>query len=97
MSNEREFEGKDLEDVLQAASTSLGIAEPDLDYDEMRNRIESKEEEFLLLFGTGWGLTDEVVQKADYRLRPIKGPTGYHHLSVRSAVSIILDRILGER
>jgi spoIIIJ-associated protein len=33
MNNQREFEGKDLEDVLQAASTSLGIAEPDLDYE----------------------------------------------------------------
>jgi spoIIIJ-associated protein len=33
MNNQREFEGKDLEDVLQAASASLGIAEPDLDYE----------------------------------------------------------------
>ncbi len=33
MDNHREFEGKDLEDVLQAASTSLGIAEPELDYE----------------------------------------------------------------
>jgi spoIIIJ-associated protein len=33
MNNQREFEGKDLEDVLQAASSSLGIAEPDLDYE----------------------------------------------------------------
>jgi spoIIIJ-associated protein len=33
MNDQREFEGKDLEDVLQAASTSLGIAEPELDYE----------------------------------------------------------------
>jgi len=33
MSSQREFEGKNLEDVLHAAATSLGIAEPDLDYE----------------------------------------------------------------
>jgi spoIIIJ-associated protein len=32
MSREQEFEGKDLEEALQAASESLGIPEPDLDY-----------------------------------------------------------------
>jgi spoIIIJ-associated protein len=30
---EREFEGKDLEEALQTASSQLGIAEPDLDYE----------------------------------------------------------------
>ena len=33
MDAKREFEGKDLEEALQAASTSLGIAEPELDYE----------------------------------------------------------------
>jgi len=32
MEGQREFEGKDLEEALQAASATLGIAEPDLDY-----------------------------------------------------------------
>lgn len=32
MAGEREFEGKVLEEALQAASDSLGIAEPELDY-----------------------------------------------------------------
>ena len=31
-SDEREFEGKDLEEALQAAATRLKIHEPDLDY-----------------------------------------------------------------
>ena len=52
---------------------------------------------YLLLFGTGWGMTEEVFDRADYVLPPIKGPTEYNHLSVRSAVSIILDRLFGER
>ncbi len=49
----------------------------------------------LLLFGTGWGLTEEVFAQADMILEPITTATGYNHLSVRSAVAIILDRVLG--
>ncbi|MBN1381935.1 MAG: RNA methyltransferase [Deltaproteobacteria bacterium] len=51
---------------------------------------------FLFLFGTGWGLADEVIGMADYLLTPIRGPFEYNHLSVRSAVSIILDRLWRE-
>ncbi len=50
---------------------------------------------FVLVFGTAWGLTEEFLQSADWVLEPIRGGTDYNHLSVRSAVSIILDRILG--
>jgi len=51
----------------------------------------------LLIFGTAWGLSEELILKADYVLEPVKGYTDYNHLSVRSASAIILDRILGER
>jgi hypothetical protein len=36
------------------------------------------------------------MEQADYILEPIYGPGEYNHLSVRSAVAIILDRLLGE-
>jgi hypothetical protein len=49
----------------------------------------------LLLFGTAWGLVDEVFDKADYLLDPVEGYTNYNHLSVRSAAAIILDRLAG--
>lgn len=49
----------------------------------------------LLLFGTGQGLADTVIQRADYVLQPIHGLAAFNHLSVRSAVGIILDRWLG--
>lgn len=48
---------------------------------------------YLLIFGTGWGLAEEIIVQSDYLLEPIKGNTDYNHLSVRSACSIILDRI----
>ena len=49
-----------------------------------------------LLFGTAWGLADEILAAADFRLAPIAGNSTYNHLAVRSAVSIILDRMLGD-
>lgn len=52
---------------------------------------------YLLLFGTGWGMTEEVFEAADYVLEPISGPGEYNHLSVRSAVSIYMDRLFGRR
>ncbi len=51
----------------------------------------------LLIFGTGFGLTEEFMKGQDALLESIRGapPRDYRHLSVRSAVSIYLDRILG--
>jgi hypothetical protein len=48
------------------------------------------EKPVLLLFGTGWGLSPEIIQSVDFMLQPIQGPTHYNHLSVRSAVAILL-------
>ncbi|MDY6825005.1 MAG: RNA methyltransferase [Thermodesulfobacteriota bacterium] len=48
----------------------------------------------LLVFGTGWGIAPSLTETADYILKPIAGVTGYNHLSVRSAVSILLDRMI---
>jgi hypothetical protein len=50
-----------------------------------------------LLFGTGFGMTDEFMKNCDGFLESIRGapPADYRHLSVRSAVSIYLDRIMG--
>ena len=56
----------------------------------------SNEKPVLLIFGTGYGLCDEVHQAADHVLAPIFGCGDYNHLSVRSAVSVVLDRISSE-
>ncbi|MHB8124192.1 MAG: RNA methyltransferase [Desulfitobacteriaceae bacterium] len=66
-----------------------------INYAAMRQRLENESTPFLLLFGTGWGILQEDVETADLILEPIWGPGGYNHLSVRSAVSIILDRLCG--
>lgn len=49
----------------------------------------------LFVFGTGKGLTQDIMERCDYILPPVEGLSGYKHLSVRSAVAIILDRWLG--
>lgn len=51
----------------------------------------------LILLGTGWGLTKEVMALADLHLAPIRGSGDYNHLSVRSAAAIVLDRCFGMR
>jgi hypothetical protein len=53
----------------------------------------------LVAFGTGWGMTDELLSQGDAVLDPIfpEIESGYNHLSVRSAVAIALDRLLGQR
>ena len=49
----------------------------------------------LLLFGTAWGLAPECISRSDHILAPIRAEADYNHLSVRSAVSILLDRLVG--
>jgi len=62
-------------------------------------RAKLGEKPTLLVFGTGWGMTEELLREADAVLDPINpaNESGYNHLSVRSAVAIALDRLLGER
>ncbi len=63
---------------------------------ELRRRMEAPgAAPVMLLFGTGFGLAPEVLERADLVLDAIRGPGEYNHLSVRAAVSIILDRLRG--
>lgn len=62
---------------------------------ELARRIAASRRPWLLLFGTGWGLSREVLESCDAFLEPIRGPGEFNHLSVRSAAAIILDRLFG--
>jgi hypothetical protein len=62
-------------------------------YAEEATRLSTEDGPTLLLFGTGHGLSDRVLQRADVFLEPIDGPTEFNHLSVRAAVAITLDRL----
>ncbi len=67
----------------------------DVSFDELKVEMKNGGT-YLLLFGTAWGLADEVLVNSDRVLMPIQAVSGYNHLSVRSAVSIILDRLIAE-
>lgn len=50
------------------------------------------------MFGTGWGgMPEEIREITDYDLEPIRINSDFNHLSVRAAVAITLDRLIGEQ
>jgi hypothetical protein len=76
--------------------TSARMEKSDLSYADLGEMVQNRPP-VLLVFGTAWGLARELIDGADYRLAPINGRGDYNHLAVRSAVSIILDRVLGHK
>lgn len=84
--------------VVTTSARELGI--PRVSFKDLRARLWAGEEDrrpILLVFGTGFGLHEDILKQADMLLEPLKGDSkdDYRHLSVRSAVSIVLDRLLG--
>lgn len=72
-------------------------AKPSMDAIEfaaLRERLHAGEP-MLLVLGKAWGLAPRVIEGADLRLAPIDGGTAFNHLSVRSAMAIMVDRLLG--
>lgn len=92
---------QDMEDRVGHAPkvvvTGAAIRSNSISSTELSELMSADNQGFLLLFGTGWGMTEEVFDLADYVLEPIDGSGEYNHLSVRSAVSIYMDRLFGRR
>ncbi len=81
--------------VATAARSVPGV---ELTSFEALRASEASNKPLLVLFGTGYGLPEDFIKThCDALLEPISGASedGYNHLSVRSAISICLDRILG--
>ncbi len=79
--------------VVTGAGFSSGLTA----YGELGKRMDEGGDPYLLVFGTGSGLAAEVVERADFVLEPLRGDGEYNHLSVRSAVAVVLDRLCRER
>jgi len=89
-------------DIVQRCGTSPRTIATDarqfpqsISYRDLRQVLWEQSATFLLLLGTGWGLTEELITHCEYILAPIVGLTSYNHLPVRIAAGIMLDRLLG--
>jgi hypothetical protein len=92
--------------VLTDASVREGVPSP-LSYGDFKVQMgeiwaKNPNQPIALVFGTGWGISPSFYGEINRVLAPIYGPLGpnhpeaYNHLSVRSAVAIILDRLFGK-
>lgn len=88
------------EGIDQTFATSAKNHEtyPQLSFMDFRTKFhgdEWAEKKILIVFGTGSGLVNTVYEQCDGLIEPIEGFPGsdFRHLSVRSAVAIVLDRI----
>jgi hypothetical protein len=86
--------GLEGEAPLVVATDASLQEEGSLSHAEARGML-LKDRLILLLFGTAWGISKEMLREADFTLEPIMGRGGFNHLSVRSAAAIILDRLAG--
>ncbi len=73
-------------------ATSAKTLEGAISTAQLKQKLESNGSH-VLVFGTAWGLAEQLIQACDLKLISITGPGAYNHLSVRSAASIYLDRI----
>lgn len=78
-------------------TTSAAETEHSLRHAAARDLLREPGPSVLIVFGTGWGLSPRVHERASHRLAPIASPRsdGYNHLSVRAAAAILFDRLLG--
>ncbi|MCO5142063.1 MAG: RNA methyltransferase [Oligoflexia bacterium] len=94
----RELEGVEPDLWMTSAKTCDGVHS--LTWGDARAELEKSDAKpKMIVFGTGWGISEELLRKSTALLTPIvpEEDSGYNHLSVRSAVAISLDRLLGQR
>ncbi len=91
----RQLHGVDPEVVM----TDARVQKNSESYLSLRKKLESSDwtKPVALVFGTGWGISEEFFPEVHRILAPLYGPSrdGYNHLSVRAAVAAILDRLFG--
>ncbi len=100
---ERTLEGTEIDierasgHLPQIIATSAHPLPRAVDFAHLRATMAASQAPFLLLLGTGSGLTADVVARAHHHLAPIDGVAAYNHLSVRAAAAVLLDRLAGTR
>lgn len=82
--------------TVNVVATSASSRKGHLTFEDLKEKASGSTDPFLIVFGTGWGVTQEVIDKADFLVEPIRGNSDYNHLSVRSAAAVTLDRLCGQ-
>lgn len=101
---------QDLKDKYQKNPVTIATCarsrKNSISYPKLREKMQRDQQAYLIIFGTGWGIESSLISSMDFTLEPIYGKEGkreqgeegsYNHLSVRAAVSIILDRLTNEK
>ena len=81
---------------VNMVATDARVQPNTVSFGQLKTAIHNETKAYLILFGTGWGMHKDLLQKCQYILEQVEAGRIYNHLSVRSAVAIILDRLLGE-
>jgi len=84
------------ESPFLVATSARSHEERLISYETLRARLADDARPVYVLFGTGWGMTDELIETCDAILPPIRPTSDFNHLSVRAAAAIVLDRVRGE-
>jgi len=90
-----EIESNEGETPILIATDAVRNTIKNINYN-VAKKIVASNRRVMILFGTAWGISKELIEKSDYILEPIFGVSDYNHLSVRSASAIILDRLFSQ-
>jgi len=98
----------DLEETLAWIETAEGVRpflvatsaraaqKAHVSFGELRRRLRTDPGPVYILLGTGWGMTEELIEACDAILPPVMKDSDFNHLSVRAAAAIVLDRVAGD-
>lgn len=95
---EKAFADWGVKDALTIATHARPVSgAKSYSFSELKHIMHVEKRPCFLLFGTGFGMTESFMTSCHGVLESIRGapPGDYRHLSVRSAVSICLDRLMG--
>lgn len=94
---EKAFEDWNVPEAKIIATSARDEGLKKYSFAELRHEMHVEKKPVFMLFGTGNGMTSELLKSCHGVLESIRGapPQDYRHLSVRSAVSICLDRVMG--
>ncbi len=77
-------------------ATTAKVHEDAVSIEELKKKV-YKKYPMCIILGSGWGLSEEILGRADAIVSPIRPNAEYNHLSVRAAAAILLDRFFGDQ